>query len=639
MDKLIKLISCSMLAVSITACDVLDDDDDDNKGPTMSSSSMASSSSTPAELGNIAEVAVDNGSFDVLVRLLGAADLAGAISDETQSWTVFAPTDAAFAKYLGVEEGMITEEQLLELEANESLAEILLYHVIPGNPVSSETARTLDGMPVNVGLTEEGPDVVVSEVGQDLYINLSKVVIPDVPASNGVIHVIDTVLVPPAEMGMPSMDIVETAQANGNFTTLLDLLGQTGLDAVLANPDEDFTVFAPTDDVFAALPPLLVEALLRDTSADGALYEILTKHVIQGLEAPFLTALTLNGTTAGTVGGDVSVNIVDGMLQVGGANVVTTDIYTTNGVIHVIDAVITEGVDLPTVGTQTIAEIASADGRFGTLVGQLANTPLLAAVQNPESRFTVFAPTDEAFAKLGDALGSLSQEQITEILEYHVYDGVVDANMAFGLAGMTVGMLSGDNAAISSSDQMLYLDTSLVTQADVVANNGIIHVIDTVMMPAAEMGTPTSNIVEVAVNDPEGRFDTLVSLLLSTELDDVLGGTGPFTVFAPTDDAFAAIDSTVLANLQSDTSPTGTLYEILTTHVISGEVNSTQAFLANGTTVGTVSSNEIGVSISDGTLMVGGANVVIEDIYTTNGVIHVIDSVILEGIDLSSVTE
>src|SRR5690606_33887665 len=141
----------------------------------------------------------------------------------------------------------------------------------------------------------------------------------NVMADNGVIHVIDKVMMPPAEMGEPTDNIVETAIAAGNFTTLVDAVVQAGLDGVLADENETFTVFAPTDVAFAKIDPDTLNALIADVPA---LTAVLLQHVVSDAAVDSVTAYTLNGTSVETAGGEmVSLEIVDGMLQVEGSNI------------------------------------------------------------------------------------------------------------------------------------------------------------------------------------------------------------------------------------------------------------------------------------------------------------------------------
>ena len=177
---------------------------------------------------------------------------------------------------------------------------------------------------------------------------------------------------------------------------------------------------------------------------------------------------------------------------------------------------------------------------------------------------------------------------------------------------------------------MLFINGAKVSAADVMADNGIIHVIDNVIMPPAMMETPTQNIVEVALADPD-NFSTLVTALTAADLVTTLSDeNSTFTVFAPTNAAFEKVDSDALATLLADTDA---LTNVLLTHVVSGSsISSFDAYAANGKMLTTASGTEIEVMVDaeTGMLMIDDAYVVIKDIYTTNGVINLINTVILK---------
>ncbi|MCG6887292.1 MAG: fasciclin domain-containing protein [Proteobacteria bacterium] len=276
----------------------------------------------------ITALAASNENFSTLVLALQTAGLDGALDDPDATYTVFAPTNAAFEK--------LGEDTINALLADpDALANILLYHVIDGAEVDSTAAIASAGTTVDMA---NGDKVALSLSGSDLLVNFSTVVDVDLMASNGIVHVIDTVLIPPADPGEPTNNIVETAILDGSFTTLVGALQATGLDALLGDENETFTVFAPTDAAFAALPPGLLAGLTQQQLTD-----ILTLHVIPGAAVDSITALSLNGTSVATANGaEVDLLIMDGALMVNNAKVIVYDVYATNGIIHVIDAVIAE---------------------------------------------------------------------------------------------------------------------------------------------------------------------------------------------------------------------------------------------------------------------------------------------------------
>jgi len=280
---------------------------------------------------------------------------------------------------------------------------------------------------------------------------------------------------------MPELkDIVDTAVADGRFTTLVAAVQAAGLVETLKG-EGPFTVFAPTDEAFAKLPAGTVEDLLKPENLE-ALQNILLYHVVPGkVMAADVTALENAETASGQT---VAIKTDMGNVYINDAKVVITDIETSNGVIHVIDAVL-----LPPAELTDIVDTAVADGRFTTLVAAVQAAGLVETLKG-EGPFTVFAPTDEAFAKLPEGtveelLKPENLETLQNILLYHVVPGKVMAEDVVMLDGQMVDTaLEGEQILISVKDGKVYLnDSAEVIITDVETSNGVIHVIDTVLLP------------------------------------------------------------------------------------------------------------------------------------------------------------
>jgi len=165
------------------------------------------------------------------------------------------------------------------------------------------------------------------------------------------------------------------------------------------------------------------------------------------------------------------------------------------------------------------------------------------------------------------------------------------------------------------------INGATVVVADILADNGVVHVIDAVLLPPAP--TPTTTVVDVIVNSDV--HNTLEAAVVAAGLVEILSGTGPFTVFAPTDNAFAALPAGTIETLLSD--PTGDLTQILLYHVVGAQALSTD--LTNGQTVETLQGQSVTVTINAEGVFINNAQVTVADIVTDNGVIHVIDAVLL----------
>ncbi len=602
-------ILCTALAslVLLQACN----DDDDNTPPTPE----------PTPLSTIVETAVSAGNFTTLVAALEATDLDDTLSDTSQQFTVFAPTDDAFA--------LLGEETIEALLADPTtLADILTYHVISG-AVPSETAISLAGTKVAM-VNEDEVGLSLSE--NNLLVNTVTVIDTDIMASNGVIHVLDAVLLPPADKTEPTMNIVDTAVADGGFTKLVEALQVTGLDAVLADESAEFTVFAPTDAAFALIDEKTMNTLLANPDT---LKNILLQHVVSGMSVDSLTAFTLNGQsveTASEAMQPIAINTTSDMLTFGGVNVTATDIHTTNGIIHVIDAVVVGEVEIP--AYMSLVEVAVDNGSFTTLADALVATGLDKVLGNLDQSYTVFAPTDAAFDKLPEGtLDNLTTEQLSDILLYHVLPGTVRSDAAISLAqsdANTATTAAESSIALSFVTPTLFANGAKVSSADVMATNGVIHVVDTVILPPTSVDESANSIVDVAVADTD-NFSTLVTALTEADLVTALADeTKTYTVFAPTNAAFAKVDATALNDLLADVPA---LTDVLLTHVVADKaITTVDAYAENGMTLTTMSGNTIEVSVDEdsGMLMIGGAKVTTTEIVTSNGIIHVIDTVILD---------
>ena len=268
----------------------------------------------------------------------------------------------------------------------------------------------------------------------------------------------------PAPMGgddASEMDIVDTAVAAGDFNILAQALTDTGLVDTLKG-DGPFTVFAPTDAAFEALPAGTLESLTTEQLTDILLY-----HVV-GAEA---RSTDLDGSPVTTVQGASAFINLEGGVQVNGANVTTADIGASNGVIHVIDQVI-----LP----PDIVDAALLAGSFSTLAQALTDADLIDTLKG-EGPFTVFAPTDEAFAALPEGtMESLDVATLTDILTYHVVSG--DVRSTDLSEGNVPTLLDGASVDVQLASGVQINDATVII-ADVVTTNGVIHVIDTVLLP------------------------------------------------------------------------------------------------------------------------------------------------------------
>ena len=418
-------------------------------------------------------------------------------------------------------------------------------------------------------------------------------------------------------------DIVDTAVAAGSFTTLVAAVQAAGLVDALKG-EGPFTVFAPTDEAFAALPKETLDALLADPEALAA---ILTYHVLAG---KVMAADVTDGLSAPTLAGPaVAFTIVDGKPMINDANIVATDVVASNGVIHVIDKVILPPAEEAAVPAEAmdIVDTAVAAGSFNTLVAAVQAAGLVEVLKS-EGPFTVFAPTDEAFAALPkETLDALlaDPEALAKILTYHVLAGqVMAADVTDGLSGPTV---AGPDITFTIVDGKPMINDANIIATDIAASNGVIHVIDKVILPPAEEAAmPDDGMAKDILGTAEaaGSFTTLLAAVKAAGLEEALMGEGPFTVFAPTDEAFAALPKKTLDGLLADPKA---LAEILTYHVLAGKVMA--ADVTDGLSAPTLAGPAVAFKIVNGKPIINDANITATDIAASNGVIHVIDKVLV----------
>ncbi len=500
----------------------------------------------------ITDIVVDNEDFSTLEAAVQAAGLGETLSSEGP-FTVFAPTNAAFEAALN-QLGLTADELLADTQ---TLTTILQYHVVAGEVFSQDLSAgdvaTLQGEPVTIALDE------------GVMVNNATVTIPDVDASNGVVHVIDQVLLPPSmmqDMGEDDMAMDE-AETNafvriGHFspdTPAVDIYvnGVVSVEA-LEYPNMIGLVGLASGEYEIAVAPSgtsIEEAAIGPLTLTFAANTLTTIAAVGSLEAGTLTATFTSDSIAGLPSGNAQVNVLHAIEGAPTVNVVAGDTPLVTDLAYpgelgdndgffILDTVPTGTYDLSIVtaadGTEILAlpgtelmdntfylivaigtpdspevrvfsatestlgigpgnivQVAESAGNFSTLL-QAAQAAGLADILSNEGPFTVFAPTDDAFAAALDALGLTAEELLadtellTTILQYHVVAGEVPASQVVGLD--EANTLLGEPISIAiENDQVILNDNVTVTTPDIEASNGLIHVIDGVLLPPSMSDT------------------------------------------------------------------------------------------------------------------------------------------------------
>ena len=662
---------------------------------------------------SIVEIAASSDDFNILVQALTTAGLVDTLN-AADDITVFAPTDAAFVQLavdLGYDGDTADETAVFNFIAGALaglaedgdpiplLADILTYHVSPGAKTEADVFTTgtigtlLDGATFsaeNGALVDNEPDIADPTI-----------VTPDLHATNGTIQVIDRVLLP---LDIPGNEpsILDIATSSDDFSILVQALTAASLVDKIANAD-NVTVFAPTNAAFAQLATDL--GYTGDTSDADAVFsfiagalagldpngdpiplltDILTYHVSPGAKTAAqvnaseqITTLLTDATFKAQDG-----ELVDAELDIANPTIVGADVAASNGTVQVIDRVLLP-VDIPG-NTPSILEIATGSDDFSILVQALTAAGLVDTIANAED-VTVFAPTNAAFAQLAtdlgftgdttdgdavfafiaDALAGLDENGdpiplLTDILTYHVSPGAKSA-AEIGAAGPISTLLSGANV-VGAGTELIdgepdILNPELVG-ADVPASNGVIQVLDRVLLPIDIPGN-TRSIVKTVVD--AGVYSILVQALEVAGLTETLVNAEDITLFAPTDGAFGELAVELgyegelgdtdaifgflveaLTALSADGDPVPLLTDILTYHVSPGA--KTLAEIAASDSVGTLLEGATltpfgtaTVDLIDGEPDLFNARISSSDIEASNGTIQSLSRVLVP-IDIPGLT-
>jgi len=442
-------------------------------------------------------------------------------------------------------------------------------------------------------------------------VNGIRVVLADVICSNGIVHVIDHVIRLPEK--------TSTTATKAKLNTLVSAVVKAALvDAVDTTPG--ITIFAPTDEAFkrAGIDPAKVDK--------ATLAKVLTYHVVPAVA--FSTDVK-DGEKVPTLEGEsLTLRVREGRVFVNNARVEYANVIVANGVVHVIDAVllpkgfiVDQAETIVGDPTKTIVENAIATPSLSTLVAVLTTKgyePVLKALSDPKGHFTVFAPNNDAFAEA--KLNVSEVEAITATLLYHTLGVEVKSTDLKAL--QFVHSLStdpkyvylngsGQSVGVSKEGSVVRVNGIRVVLADVICSNGIVHVIDHVIRLPEKTSTTAT----------KAKLNTLVSAVVKAALVDAVDTTPGITIFAPTDEAFkrAGIDPAKVDK--------ATLAKVLTYHVVPAVAFSTD--VKDGEKVPTLEGESLTLRVREGRVFVNNARVEYANVIVADGVVHVIDAVLL----------
>ncbi len=565
--------------------------------------------------GTLSDALKNSGVTNTMAQAVDVAGLAATLSG-SQNYTLLMPTDEAMSPF---------GEDLAELVKPENRAALDTYlkaHMVDGKVLSEKldaaAAANATGTATTSSVTNLlGDEIQIETVDGVTKVNGAALTKGNIVVSNGVLHIFNAPIFRPSVFGI----VRELRQTS----TLEAAIRAAGLVGTLRG-DGPFTLFAPTNEAFEKLFKelnLTPEQLLANKPL---LTQVLTYHV---LASRVLARQITDGATPTTVQGQNitldrptrrSIQITDARGRV--SNVVFTNIVARNGVVHIVDRVI-----LPT--DKTIVDIAAGNADFSILVAAVKAAGLVDTL-NSAGPFTVFAPTNAAFAALLQELGVTADQLLankpllTQVLTYHVLGSrTLASHISNGLAAASVQgqplvfKKAGDALSITDARGRM----SNIVAANIQASNGVIHVIDKVILPTDK------NLVQLALTVPQ--LSILVEAVVAADLGGVLSGPGPFTVFAPTNDAFVALLGELGVTKQALLADKALLTAVLTYHVIPAQVLSSG--IPFGTPVATVQGQTltIGSNLQITDQRGRHSGIIATDIAASNGVVHLIDKVIL----------
>jgi len=577
-----------------------------------------------AETGTVADELAKSERTATFLRAMTDANLITQLAD-LGPFTVFAPTEDAFT-LLGP--GMA--ESLIQPQNKEILLELMQYHLAY---TQFNSAVMQEGMTIR---TLQGTDVEVTSL-QPTRVNVDcRISSPDQPATNGVIHIVDRVLVPAGfQFPAPESNIVQLPGRADYLSMFRRMLTAAGMEGTLTADGQDYTVFAPTNDAFEALGQGVATSLLLEANKPK-LRSLMFGHVLFGRQKTTTYQPAQNLKTM--EGGFLQVTATSPLLKVNLAStVISRDVEATNGFLNVVSNVI-----LPTDFTypdQSIVQIVSKSPELSFLYEALEAADMLESLSGQDGPVTLLAPTNAAWESLGSGFArSLllpsSRSKLVQLLRYHLLVGTkrsIDVSEGDLVQTLAMGTLE------VRSVTPFTVDTAKSNTQDVPCTDGIAHVVDKVLIPEKWVFPERDSWNLVKVESDLTKFRNALAVC---GLEHYLEENGPVTIFAPTDAAFDALGDFTLEHLFSE-ERRDELLEVMSYHIVQQRVESNTMTYSQKIT--TMEGRQISVTpwTDQGWLGVvhdrftspatvnGEAKLVAPDCLVTNGLVHKIDKVLM----------
>uniref|UniRef100_A0A672GPX7 Periostin n=1 Tax=Salarias fasciatus TaxID=181472 RepID=A0A672GPX7_SALFA len=498
------------------------------------------------------------------------------------SFTFFAPSNEAWE--------LLDEEvrSALVSNVNIELYNALHYHMVNKRLLTKDLRNGL-----TVTSMYNDLDLLINHYPNGVVtVNCARIIYGNQVATNGVVHVIDRVI------SAAGTTIQDTVEMNDELTTLLDIVQNAGLLEKLGQPGH-YTLFAPTNDAFDKLGSDVLERLLSDKEVLQALVKYHLLDSVQCSEA------IMSGSSYQTLeGNNIEIGCDGDSLTVNGIKMVRTkDIVTTNGVIHLIDEVL-----MPDSAKQVMELLGPSQSTFGDMVSELG----ISTEMRGDADYTLLAPLNVAF---NDEVMSMDQRLFKIILESHILKNKFGLGQLYN--GQRLETIAGKFLRVFIYRTAVCIENSCLIRGSKEGSNGALHLMRTFLKPAEK------TMFEILTEN--GGFKIFLSLMETAGLTDVLRQEGDFTLFAPTDKAFAGLSDSDFDLLKSDINA---LRTILLYHINNG------IFIGGGLESGvtnllkSLQGSNLRVMFANDTMRVNSVQVPESDIMATNGVVHFVNQVL-----------
>lgn len=516
-------------------------------------------------------------------------------------YTLFAPENKAFRG--------ISTDITKQMGVKNEKKNLILYHTANGRYYAKDLTN---GMEIPT-LYEGNPKIRVNRYGNGIVtVNCARVILPDQVATNGILHVTDKVISPVKTDGST---VTELLLQDGRFGELVTALIVSGLGNDLRGPGP-FTVFAPTDAAFRKAPQEVVDRILNNKDA---LLKLLKYHV---LDRDLCAAAIISPTKVKTSEGqtlEVSCDVSD-RLSVNGATTSETDILASNGVIHAIDDLLIP--DSARSVKETLTKLGLS--RFLDYSRAAGLTDIVDGTA--KEGYTLFVPNDEAFRNLTPEQHQILQAQpamIRKVFQYHVVSGKRSTRQLVGAASLKSYNpdLKG-KIHVNVQHNGFGVNSARIVQSDQMAGQSVVHVIDKVMFP------PEAASMENIQRDP--RLSTFRTLLHKAGMQRMLlAVAGTYTVFAPTNDALQALPASFLDRLAAKKVELKKFlgYHILRRPVYTSGIRPDLRYRFKTNAKEWMSLRQD--ALEEPIMIDGKAKIIRQDVETTNGVMHIIDSALV----------